>query len=72
MSASTLVTIFCDAKDCGTWHDAGMAPTAREAREQLKRMGWAVNVFYDDPTIHRRYRADFCPRHKWQKGEELR
>lgn len=64
MSASALVTIFCDAPNCGVWDDAGIAETAGKARAQLAKLGWEVNVAVDDGTIWRSYRKDFCPKHK--------
>lgn len=60
MTATRLVTIFCDADNCGMWDDAGVADTAVKAREQLRGTGWTVGVL--DPSW--RMRRDYCPRHK--------
>ena len=60
MSASTLVTIFCDAESCGRWDGAGIADTAAEARVALRGSGWALAV--SDPEGGRRA-LDFCPKH---------
>ena len=57
MSASSLVTIFCDAPDCGNWEDAGIAHSAREARKQLRDTEWVLNV--KAPYWDRR-RQDYC------------
>jgi len=60
MTASTLVTIFCDAPSCGQWEDNGIADTAKQARAGLRRRGWALNVVNPDGS---RQRLDFCPEH---------
>jgi hypothetical protein len=60
MTASSLVTVFCDAPSCGRWDDAGVGDTAEEARRGLTRLGWVVAV--PDPDGYRR-RFDYCPLH---------
>lgn len=60
MSASSLVTIFCDAPSCGRWEDRGISHVASEARRQLRGTGWQLNV--PDPDGGRQ-RLDFCPTH---------
>lgn len=59
MSASRLVTIFCDAPSCGQWYDAGVSDTAAQARKQLRGTGWAtaVRAVHPGPTL------DYCPTH---------
>lgn len=59
MSASALVTIFCDEPSCGHWDGAGIAETARQARSGLRGGGWTLAVTNPDggPT------QDFCPKH---------
>jgi hypothetical protein len=59
VSASKLVTIFCDADGCGTWEDAGVADTAGIARSILKQRGWKVGVSCTD-----RITRDYCPEHR--------
>lgn len=66
MTASRLVTIFCDAPDCSQWEDAGVASTAAAARAALKRRGWRVDVLqHVDPNARPLFapRLDFCPAH---------
>lgn len=58
MTASRLMTIFCDAPSCGQWEDAGIAPTAREARAQLAGRGWRLGVTGNARTLE-----DYCPAH---------
>lgn len=59
MTASALVTIFCDHPSCGMWDGAGVAATAAEARKALAGGGWALAV--RDPEF--RTRRDYCPKH---------
>src|SRR5690554_6723323 len=59
MSASRLVTIFCDAPHCGVWDGAGVADTAREARAGLRGGGWILAL--SDPD--HRLALDYCPKH---------
>lgn len=49
MTASSLVTVFCDG--CGQWEDASVGDTAREARAGARRAGWRI-----------RRGEDLCPR----------
>ena len=60
MSASRMVTIFCDEPSCGMWWDAGVAETAWQARRGLSGKGWRLKV--PDPEGWTRA-LDFCPRH---------
>lgn len=60
MSASALVTIFCDAPSCGVWRERGVAATAAAARRQLAGTGWVTNVPGEYPGDRRR---DYCPKH---------
>lgn len=65
MVAFSLVTIHCDG--CNDWCDAGVADTAREARDSLKRLGWDVAV--NEPRATRK-RPDYCPkcvRRRWNE-----
>lgn len=55
MTATPLVTIFCDAPDCGEWDEDGVGETAKEARAGARRVGWAVGL----PGG-----TDLCPRHR--------
>lgn len=59
MSATTIVTIMCDAEGCGQWWDPGVADTAKIARAQLRGTGWRLAV----PIPGSRLRQDFCPKH---------
>lgn len=58
MSASRLVTIFCDAPGCGHWDPAGTGDTARQARRHLRGAGWRLAV-----TGVSRVAEDYCPKH---------
>lgn len=58
MTASAMVTVFCDAPDCGRWDNGGQGETAAVARRGLKH--WATGV----PNPDGRGRLDFCPLHK--------
>lgn len=60
MSASSLVTIFCDAPSCGQWDQYGVGWTAAEARRNLRSTKWQLNV--PDPDGGGQ-RLDFCPAH---------
>jgi hypothetical protein len=45
MTASALVTIWCDGDDCVQWCTAtGVDRTAAESRRAAKRVGWAVGL----------------------------
>jgi hypothetical protein len=61
VSLTTPGLIFCDGDrwPCRAMHDAGTHCTAREARQEAKVSGWAVNV----RQAGSRKRLDFCPRH---------
>jgi hypothetical protein len=63
MTASRLVTIFCDAPGCGQWWDAGVADTATRARQQLRNTRWKLNVVGNGP-----FRLDYCPDHADNEG----
>lgn len=58
MSATRLVTIMCDHRDCGWWVSAGQAATAGAARKRLKTLGWIVGRTGTD-----RITRDYCPQH---------
>ncbi len=60
MTATRLVTIMCDAPNCGVWWDAGVADTAQQARHRLRGTGWALAVA--DPAGGH-HTLDYCPRH---------
>jgi hypothetical protein len=59
VTASALVTIFCDEPSCGAWDGAGVARTAAEARKALAGGGWTLAV----PDPDSRVRLDYCPKH---------
>lgn len=59
MTASRLVTIFCDAPSCGVWWDRGIAETATKARAGLKGHGWTLARTGSDGVTR-----DYCPRHR--------
>ena len=68
MTASRLVTIFCDGlldrlmgdgthAQCGEWDEAGVGANAAEARRNLKGRGWLLGL----PDGR-----DLCPEHRDQ------
>lgn len=59
MSASALVTIFCDAPSCGAWWEHGVGDTAALARRGLRGRGWRLAVKNHDG----KRLLDFCPKH---------
>ncbi|QDH91671.1 hypothetical protein QDA01_gp18 [Microbacterium phage Cinna] len=58
MTASRLVTIFCDHPGCGQWEDAGIGDTATAARAGLKGR-WRTGVSGTDGITR-----DYCPEHR--------